>query len=141
MHEKRIVVKTHNASGCQFSDCPRSPGRDHDRLECNALELFHCLVKCQSSAKKCADLAGTAAEYCDIQVARTVNDILGTSSDQSEKLNHFLDTLTKQSRLGIVVNSTDLAVTLLRKSNRKGYAECISVLHCHSALYTDNICG
>ena len=29
MHKKRIIIQAHYASGCQFSDCPRCPGRDH----------------------------------------------------------------------------------------------------------------
>ena len=141
MHKKRIIIQAHYASCCQFSDCPGRPGRDYDRLECNTLKFFHRLVKCKTSAKKCADHAGTAAEYRDIQVACAVNDILGAASDQCEELYHFLDALAKESCLGIVVNSADLAVALLRKSNCQGYAERISVLHRHCTLYADDICG
>ena len=39
------------------------------------------------------------------------------------------------------MNSADLAVALLCKSYRQGYAERISVLHSHCTLYTDNVCG
>ena len=141
MHKKRIIIQADHASGRQLLNCPRCSGRDHDGFKRNALQLFHRLVKSQSSAEQCTDLAGTSAEYRYIQIACTVDNILGASSNQREKLHHFLHALTEESCLRIIVHGADLAVALFREADRERYAERIRIFHSDCTLHTDNIGG
>ena len=141
MHEERIILQGNDASFSQSSDGSGRTGRDDDGFQCHALELIHGLLESQASAQQGADLAGTSAEYSDIEVTGAVNDILGAAADQRQQLHHFLDTLAEKGRLGVVMDRADLTILFLSHTDRQGNAQGIGILHGDGALDTGHVRG
>ena len=141
MHQERIIIQTDKSPRSQFSNSPCCSGRDHDGLECNPLKLLHGFVKGQTSAQKSPDLTRAPAEHGHIEVARPVNNILRTSSDQFEQLYHLLHALPEKSSLGIIVQSPDPAVSFFRKADSQRNTQGVGILHCDGTFYAQDIGG
>ena len=141
MHQERIIIQTDKSPCSQLSHSPCCSGRDHDGLECNPLKFLHSFVKGQPSSQKSPDLTRAPAEHGHIEVARPVNNILRTSSDQFEQLYHLLHALPEKGSLGIIVKSSDPAVSFFRKADSQRDTQGIGIFHCDSALDSQNIRG